>query len=157
MLHEQYRCGPADVVVVSADGLIAVPTFRHSPSAPSPLAAESIGAHLWLAVRLPLLAPPLHSSPSSTPLVIRIGGVRLGGEEGGIVLIRRGVTTPVNPTHHSDTGFYCLPSEGWGGFTHMACSPVHVVGRGWVRGPLTRRQHPGKMLSSGSHANPQRK
>ena len=47
-----------------------------------------------------------------------------GGEEGGIVLIRRGVTTPVNPTHHSDTGFYCLPSEGWGGFTHMARSPV---------------------------------
>ena len=145
MLHEQYRCGPADVVVVSADGLIAVPTFRHSPSAPYPLAAESIGAHLWLAVRLPLLASPLHSSPSSTC------------EEGWIVLIRRGVTTPVNPTHHSDTGFYCLPSEGWGGFTHMACSPVHVVGRGWVRGPWTRQQHPGKMLSSGSRAIPQRK
>ena len=106
----------------------------------------------------PVPRSPLHSSPSSAPLVIRIGGVWLGGgEEGGIVLIRRRVTTPVNPTHHSDTGFYCLPSEGWGGFTHMACSPVHVVGRGWVRGPWTRQQHPGKMLSSGSHANPQRK
>ena len=160
MLYEQYRCGPADVVVVSADGLIAVPAFLHSPSVPfTPCGriSESIGAHLWLVVRLPLLASPLHSSPSSTPLVIRIGGVRLGGEEGWIVLIRRGVTTPVNPTHHSDTGFYCLPSEGWGGFTHMACSPVHVVGRGRVRGPWTRRQHPGKMLSSGSHAIPQRK
>ena len=156
VLFEQCRSGPADVVVVCADGLMMVPSSA-TLRPPSPLATESIGAHLWLAVRLPLLASPLHSSPSSTPLVIRIGGVRLGGEEGGIVLIRRGVTTPVNPTHHSDTGFYCLPSEGWSGFTHMACSPVHVVGRGRVRGPWTRRQHPGKMLSSGSHAIPQRK
>ena len=44
-LYEQCRCGPADVVVVSADGLIAVPTFLHSPSAPlSPPATESMGA-----------------------------------------------------------------------------------------------------------------
>ena len=79
-----------------------------------------------------------------------------GGEEGGIVLIRRRVTTPVNPTHHSDTGFYCLPSEGWGGFTHGAFSPLRVVGSDRVRGPLTRRQHVGSMLSSGSLATPRK-
>ena len=70
--------------------------------------------------------------------MIRIGGVRLGGEEGGIVLIRRGVTTPVNPTHHSDTGFYCLPCKkvSRGGLTHDACSPVRVVGADRVMGTL---------------------
>ena len=52
-----YRCGPADVVVVSADGLIAVPSSSvHTPSALTPFASESIGANLWLAVRYPLLA-----------------------------------------------------------------------------------------------------
>ena len=53
-----YRCGPADVVVVSADGLIAVPAFRHSPSAPFIPCVRIHRAHLWLAVRSPLLAPP---------------------------------------------------------------------------------------------------
>ena len=74
---------------------------------------------------------------------------------GGIVLIWRGVTTPVNPPHHSDTGFYCLPckDESRGGFTHGAFSPVRVVGSDLVRGPLTRRQHVGSMLSSGSPFN----
>ena len=55
MLYEQYCLGPADVVVVRADGLMAVPSSVHTPSALTP-AAESIGANLWLAVRSPLLA-----------------------------------------------------------------------------------------------------
>ena len=37
-----------------------------------------------------------------------------------------------------------------GGFTHVACSPVRVVGADRVRGPLTHRLHPGKMQSLGS-------
>ena len=76
----------------------------------------------------------------------------MGGVVGGIVLIWRGGATPVNPPHHSDTGFYCLPckNESRGGFTHGAFSPVRVVGSDRVRGPLTRRQHVGSMLSSGS-------
>ena len=63
-----------------------------------------------------------------------------------------GVTTPVNPPHHSDTGFYCLPCKkvSRGGLTHDACSPVRVVGADRVRGPLTHRLHPGKMQSMGS-------
>ena len=55
MLYEQYRLGPTDAVVVSADGLMAVPSSVHTPSALTP-AAESIGANLWLAVRPPLFA-----------------------------------------------------------------------------------------------------
>ena len=62
------------------------------------------------------------------------------------------MTTPVNPPHHSDTGFYCLPCKkvSRGGLTHDACSPVRVVGADRVRGPLTHRLHPGKMQSMGS-------
>ena len=55
VLFEQYRSGPADVVVVCADGLMMVPSSA-TLRPPSPLATESIGAHLWQAVRLPLLA-----------------------------------------------------------------------------------------------------
>ena len=63
----------------------------------------------------------------------------MGGVVGGIVLIWRGVTTPVNPPHHSDTGFYCLPckDESRGGFTHDAFVRVRVVGSDRVTGPLT--------------------
>ena len=62
------------------------------------------------------------------------------GVVGGIVLIWRGVTTPVTNPNHSDASFYCLPckEESRGGFTHVACSPVRVVGSDRVRGPLTR-------------------
>ena len=73
MLFEQYRFGPADVVVVSADGLMAVPSSVHTPSALTP-AAESIGANLWLAFR--------HCVT---------GGVRCGVAAGGIILIWRGL------------------------------------------------------------------
>ena len=120
------------VVVVIADGLMAVPPSVHTPSVLTP-ATESIGANLWLAVRHPLLA----LTPSPRPLVY--GGVRRGGAAGGIVLIWRGVTTPVNTPNDCDTGFYCLPSkdESSGGITHMAFSPEHVVGHGRVMGPLT--------------------
>ena len=75
----------------------------------------------------------------------------MGGVVGGIVLIWRGGTTPVTTPNHSDTSFYCLPTrKRSGGITHIAFSLEHVVGRARVRGPLTRRQHPGKMFSSGS-------
>ena len=57
VFYKKYCLGPADVVVVSADGLMAVPSSVHTPSALTP-AAESIGANLWLAVRPPLLALP---------------------------------------------------------------------------------------------------
>ena len=142
MLYEQYRCGPADVVVVSVDGLIAVPAFLHSPSAPfapcdrihrcPPMASCSPPAP-----RSPL-APRTHSHPGE--LVAGFGGGWMGGVVGGIVLIWRGVTTPVTTPNHSDPSFYCLPckEESRGGFTHVACSPVRVVGSDRVRGPLTR-------------------
>ena len=55
VLFEQYRSGPADVVVVCADGLMMVPSSA-TLRPPSPLATGSIGAHLWLFVRHPLLA-----------------------------------------------------------------------------------------------------
>ena len=74
MLYEQYCLGPADVVVVvSADGLMAVPSSVHTPSALT-LAAESIGANLWLAVRPPLLA----LTPLSPP-TIRVWGCAVWG------------------------------------------------------------------------------
>ena len=72
--------------------------------------------------------------------------------EGGIVLIRRGVTTTANPPHHSDTVNYTLPTkdERSGGITHDAFVRVRVVGADRVTGPLTHRLHPGKMQSMGS-------
>ena len=83
----------------------------------------------------------------------------MGGVVGGIVLIWRGVTTPVTTPNHSDPSFYCLPckEEIRGGLTHDACSPVHVVEPDQVRGPLTYRRHPGKMLLVGSLVIPRYK
>ena len=76
----------------------------------------------------------------------------MGGVVGGIVRMWRGVTTPVTTPNHSDPSFYCLPckEESRGGFTHVACSPVRVVGSDRVRRPLTHRLHPGKMQAVGS-------
>ena len=79
MLYEQYCLGPADVVVVSADGLMAAPSSVHTPSALTP-AAESIGANLWLAVRsLSLVLTPL------PPDHWFMGVCGVGGAAGGIV------------------------------------------------------------------------
>ena len=85
----------------------------------------------------------------------------MGGVVGGIVLIwrGRGGATPVTTPNHSDPSFYCLPckEESRGGLTHDACSPVHVVEPDQVRGPLTYRRHPGKMLLVGSLVIPRYK
>ena len=82
MLCEQYRCGPADVVVVSADGLMMVPSSA-TLRPPSPLATGSIGAHLWLSVRHPLLALTPMLPP---PQCVRFDwGCAGGGAAGGIV------------------------------------------------------------------------
>ena len=84
VLYEQYRCGPADVVVVSADGLIAVPHHPPLSVRPSPLTlGDRIhGCYLWLAVRL-LLLDPLSLPALSLPACRLIGGVRLGGRGRG--------------------------------------------------------------------------
>ena len=66
------------MVVVSADGLMAVPSSVHTPSALAS-AAESIGANLWLAVR-----PSPRYTPSPPDHCVT-GGVRCGGAAGGIV------------------------------------------------------------------------
>ena len=121
--------------------LVLVPFLRHSPSSDAPpLASAPSVANLWL--RFASLSPNLSV----------IGGVRLGDVEGGIVRIRRGVTTTANPPHHCDTVSISLPTkeERSGGITHDAFVRVRVVGADRVTGPLTHRQHLGKMLSMGS-------
>ena len=123
-------------------GVVAGPPSSATLRPPTlPPRVCSIGCQPLVAVRFPL-----------SPNLSVIGCVRLGGVEGGIVLIRRGVTTTANPPHHCDTVSISLPCKdaSRGGFTHDACIPVRVVGVDRVRGPSTHRQHPGKMLSMGS-------
>ena len=81
VLFEQYRSGPADVVVVCADGLMMAPSSA-TLRPPSPLATGSIGAHPWLSVRLPLLAPP-----SLLALIHPSGDMDWGRAAGGVRLV----------------------------------------------------------------------
>ena len=72
-------------------------------------------------VSVPLLPlNPFPITPSPPPSFRDSVWAESGGVvEGGIVLIWRGVTTPVNTPNHSDTCFYFPPSECWEGSPTM--------------------------------------
>ena len=113
----------------------------------------------WLPAMASVSAPTPH--PSRSPLhshhhrgfgVCEVGWGGGGWDRPDLA----GVTTPVNTPHHSDT-VSISSQRALGGLTHDACSPVHVVGRSRVRGPLLVNRRPGKTSIRRSSAIPRQK